>query len=70
MSDNSLLDKYEGIKIRFDEVSQQISDPDIMKDMKRYVKLNQEYKQLDALVQSFTRYRKLSAEYRGSKRDS
>jgi peptide chain release factor 1 len=57
MSDNSLLDKYEGIKIRFDEVSQQISDPDIMKDMKRYVKLNQEYKQLDALVQSFTRYR-------------
>jgi len=57
MSDNSLLEKYEGIKIRFDEVSQQISDPDIMKDMKRYVKLNQEYKQLDALVQSFTRYR-------------
>src|SRR5512133_630788 len=56
MSDNSLLEKYEGIKIRFDEVSQQISDPDVMKDMKRYVKLNQEYKQLDALVQSFTRY--------------
>lgn len=57
MSDNSLIEKYEGIKIRFDEVSQQISDPDIMKDMKRYVKLNQEYKQLDALVQSFTRYK-------------
>lgn len=57
MSENTLLDKYEGIKIRFDEVSQQISDPDVMKDMKRYVRLNQEYKQLDALVQSFNRYR-------------
>lgn len=59
MSDNSLLDKFEGIKIRFDEVSQQISDPDVMKDMKRYVKLNQDYKQLDSLVKSFSRYEKL-----------
>ena len=59
MSDNSLLDKFEGIKIRFEEVSQQISDPDVMKDMKRYVKLNQDYKQLDSLVKSFSRYEKL-----------
>ncbi len=59
MSDNSLLDKFEGIQIRFEEVSQQITDPGVMSDMKRYVKLNQEYKQLDALVQSFTRYRNL-----------
>jgi peptide chain release factor 1 len=59
MSDNSLLEKYEGIKIRFDEVSQQISDPGVMKDMKRYVKLNQDYKQLDSLVKSFQRYQGL-----------
>ncbi len=59
MSDNSLIEKYEGIKIRFDEVSQQISDPDVMKDMKRYVKLNQDYKQLDSLVKSFQRYQNL-----------
>jgi peptide chain release factor 1 len=59
MSDSTLLDKFEGIKIRFEEVSQQISDPDVMKDMKRYVKLNQDYKQLDSLVKAFTRYGKL-----------
>lgn len=59
MSDNSLIDKYEAIKIRFDEVSQQIADPDVMKDMKRYVKLNQDYKQLDALVKSFQNYQGL-----------
>ncbi|MCE1198589.1 MAG: peptide chain release factor 1 [Marinilabiliales bacterium] len=57
MSDTSLLEKFEGIKIRFDEVSQQISDPEVMKDMKRYVRLNQEYKQLDALVAAFSRYK-------------
>jgi peptide chain release factor 1 len=59
MSDNTLIDKFEGIKIRFEEVSQQISDPDVMKDMKRYVKLNQDYKQLDSLVKAFGRYQKL-----------
>lgn len=59
MSDNSIIDKFEGIKIRFEEVNQQISDPDVMKDMKRYVKLNQDYKQLDSLVKSFTRYQNL-----------
>ena len=58
MSD-TLLDKFEGIKIRFEEVSEQISDPDLMKDMKRYVKVNQDYKQLDLLVKSFARYEKL-----------
>jgi len=59
MSDNTLIDKFEGIKIRFEEVSQQISDPDVMKDMKRYIKLNQDYKQLDSLVKAFSRYQKL-----------
>lgn len=59
MSDHSLLNKFEGIQIRFEEVSQLITDPGVMSDMKRYVKLNQEYKQLDALVQSFTRYSNL-----------
>lgn len=67
MSNNSLIEKYEGIKIRFDEVSQQISDPDIMKDMKRYVKLNQDYKQLDSLVKSFKRYQQLLKNFSDAK---
>lgn len=55
----SLLDKYEAIQHRFEEVSQQITDPSVMNDMKRYVKLNQEYKRLDALVQAFREYKSL-----------
>jgi peptide chain release factor 1 len=60
MSDYSLLEKFESIRHRFEEVSQQITDPSSMADMKRYVKLNQEYKRLDALVQAFKEYKALT----------
>jgi len=59
MADYSLLGKFESIQHRFEEVSQQITDPSVMGDMKRYVKLNQEYKRLDALVQAFKEYKSL-----------
>ncbi len=60
MTDLSLLSKYETIQYRFEEVSQQITDPGVMTDMKRYVKLNQEYKRLDALVRAFKEYKGLA----------
>ncbi|MDA3929209.1 MAG: peptide chain release factor 1 [Prolixibacteraceae bacterium] len=56
---NSILEKFENIKFRFDEVAQQITDPQIMTDMKRYIKLNQEYKRLDDLVKAFTEYKNI-----------
>jgi len=57
MSDYPLLDKYEAIRLRFEEVSQQISDPAAMADMKRYILLNQEYKRLESLVAAFREYK-------------
>jgi len=55
MSD--LLQKLESIKIRFEEVGQQIVDPDIIADMPRYVKLNKEYKDLNAIVEVYNKYK-------------
>jgi len=55
MSD--LLNKLEAIKIRFDEVGQKIVDPDIISDMKRYVKLNKEYKDLAEIVEVYKVYK-------------
>ena len=40
----ALLDKLAMIKLRFDDVAQQIIEPEVISDMKRYVKLNKEYK--------------------------
>lgn len=59
MADYSLLEKYESIRHRFEEVGQQITDPGVMSDMKRYVKLNQEYKRLESLVAAFKEYKTL-----------
>jgi peptide chain release factor 1 len=59
MADSRILDKYENIKYRFEEVGQQITDPEVMKDMKRYVKLSQEYKHLEELVKSFEEYKNI-----------
>ncbi|MEZ5103554.1 MAG: peptide chain release factor 1 [Draconibacterium sp.] len=59
MAQYALLEKYESIKHRFEEIQQQITDPEIIADMKRYVKLNQEYKNLEKLVGVFREYKNL-----------
>ncbi len=59
MADYSLAEKFTPIKYRFEEVAQQITDPSVMSDMKRFVKLNQEYRRLEALVRVFKEYRSL-----------
>jgi len=59
MAQYELLEKYESIKHRFEEIQQQITDPAAMTDMKRYVKLNQEYKNLEKLVGVFKEYKNM-----------
>ena len=56
---NDLLEKLEGIYIRFVEVGKQIVDPDIIADMKRYIKLNKEYKDLEEIVVVYKEYKSL-----------
>jgi peptide chain release factor 1 len=53
MSNNVFLDRLEGINIRFEEVGQLITDPDIISDMKKYVRLNKEYRDLEPLVDTY-----------------
>jgi peptide chain release factor 1 len=59
MNSNMILEKLEGVKIRFEEVSQLITDPDVIADMKRYVKLNKEYKELEPIVDAYKRYKEI-----------
>jgi peptide chain release factor 1 len=62
-----LLEKFESVKHRFEEVGQQITDPDVMSDMKRYVKLNQEYKRLENLISKFREYKNMVDNYESGK---
>ncbi|MBP5619032.1 MAG: peptide chain release factor 1 [Bacteroidaceae bacterium] len=47
---NHLLDKLDGLVSRFEEVSTLITDPSVIADQKRYVKLTKEYKDLGKIV--------------------
>lgn len=59
MSENTLLDRLEGIDLRLEEVATLITDPDVISDQKRYVKLSKEYRELQRLVEAANRYRSL-----------
>lgn len=57
MSDNSILEKLEGVKIRFEEVGQLITDPSVIADMKRFIQLSREYRELEPLIEVFRKYK-------------
>ena len=57
--DNSLLNKLEHIRLRFEEIGTQITDPEVISDTKRYIKLNKEYKDLEDLVGVSKEYKNL-----------
>ncbi len=50
MADNLLLNKLKDVKIHFEEIQKQLTNPDIISDMEKYIKLNKEYKDLEGLV--------------------
>lgn len=50
MAETSLLDKLADLEVRFKEISTLITDPAVIADMKRYVKLNKEYSDLERIV--------------------
>lgn len=51
-----ILDRLKGVKDRFEEVGRLINEPDIISDMKRYVKLNKEYKDLEPIILAYNEY--------------
>lgn len=57
MSENSLLDKLNHLVTRFEEIGTLITDPTIIGDMKRFVKLNKEYRELEEIVEARNEYK-------------
>ena len=56
---NQLLDRLEGLNARFEEVSTLITDPAVIADMKRFVKLNKEYSDLEKIISKRDEYRRV-----------
>ncbi len=54
-----MLEKLEAIYSRYCEIEQQMNDPAVTSDMKRYVKLSKDYKDLQPVVKAYREYKSL-----------
>jgi peptide chain release factor 1 len=59
MAESTILDKLESIRLRFEETGQMLTDPEVISNVKRFVKLNKEYRQLEPLVDAYKRYKNI-----------
>ena len=50
IDNNSILQKLDGLEARYEEVSTLITDPSVIADQSRYVKLTKEYKDLGDIM--------------------
>lgn len=59
MGQESLLEKLNTLVIRFEEIGKLITDPAVIADMKRYIKLNKEYRDLEKIVFARNEYEQI-----------
>ena len=57
MANKIILEKLEGVRNRFIEVGELLTTSDVMSDMKRYIRLNKEFKELKPVVEAYEKYK-------------
>ncbi len=67
MAENSLIEKVLSLKEKYAQLQAQLSDPDVISDMKKYVQLNKEYKELAPIIEAGDRYKKMLDDYDAAK---
>ena len=53
---SSLIEKLDGLQHKFEEISMLITDPAVIADMQRYIKLNKEYSELSRIMDAQKEY--------------
>lgn len=51
-----MLEKLKAIYHRWQEIGEQLLQPEVMQDMKKYIKLNKDYKDLQPIVEAYKEY--------------
>ena len=67
MAENSLLEKVLGLQEKYDALQAQLSDPEVISDMKRFVQLNKEYKELTPILEAGNEFKKILENYEMAK---
>jgi len=57
MAGNLILEKLEGVKHRFIEVGELLTQQEVLADMEKYIKLNKEYKNLQPIIEAYENYK-------------
>ena len=68
MSNKLLIEKLSGVNKRFEEISNLISDPRTISDMKKYVRLNREYRQLEPIIGKLKEYKNILSNIESAKK--
>ncbi len=67
MADNTLLEKVLSLQDKYRSLQDQLSRPDVMSDMKRYVQLNKDYKELQPIIEAGLEYSRMLDEIAAAK---
>lgn len=67
MSNNMILEKLEGVRLRFEEIGQKITDPKVIADMKQYIKLNKEYRDLEPVIDAYKEYKNVTSNIKSTR---
>ena len=57
MADNSILNRLDGLKLKYEETGQKLTDPEVIADVKQFIQFNKEYRELEPIIEASERYR-------------
>ena len=57
MADNSILIRLDGLKLKYEEIGQKLTDPEVIADVKQFIQLTKEYKELETIIETSERFR-------------
>ena len=67
MAENTLLEKVLSLQDKYKALQDQLADPAVMADMKKYVQLNKDYKELQPIIAAGLEYKKMLDELSSAK---
>jgi len=59
MADNTLLEKVLSLQDKYKRLEEQLADPEVIADMKKFVQLNKDYKELQPIIAAGLEYKRL-----------
>lgn len=57
MADNSILTRLDGLKLKYEEIGQKLTDPEVIAGVKQFIQFNKEYRELEPIIEASERYR-------------